>query len=80
MTHFKAQTPLVREDLADLHCPCGADHQDLVFNPVCHPHSTTIVAYNKDDGTLDVDCATCAARVVTLAVASRNDIAPAEVN
>lgn len=67
-----ASTPLVQEHLADLHCPCGRDH-DFVFSPQCHLDAPVMASYDRKTGKLLMTCAVCNAPVATVSVAKADD-------
>lgn len=72
VTTIPKNTPLVKEHLAGLSCPCGRDH-DFIFSPLCHLDAPVMASYNKHTGILLVECSICGDTVVRIAVASRED-------
>lgn len=68
-----ATVPLVREQLDDLRCNCGREHDAVVINQRCHPGASCFVSYNRFTGHATAECAVCQAPVVTIAVASKSD-------
>lgn len=67
-------TPAVafREDLDPLRCANGCQDHPIFMHSVCHPEDPVWVSYDKQSGTLLVECSICEQRIVCVKVASQH--------
>ena len=49
---------------------CTEDHSIIYLHPKCHPDAGTWTSYNKDTGTLAVECTECEMVLARIKVAS----------
>lgn len=67
---------LTQADLNQLTCntPGCTAHHAFVLGGGCHPEAPVFVIYSQRDGTLEIECAVCNKRVLTMLIAASKPI------